>query len=116
MTSRDLVPSSEDLIPQDLPQGSRQQIVSQARQLGLPIDSSQLGESQGPPPVVINPQQAFRAADPSFDALSNRQPTMPLIPEQGPQQPDPIAQFKTAAANSNNAIMRAIAARLPDVL
>lgn len=103
---------AEELVPRGLPHGSRQQVVSQARQVGVPVDDtaptstglrSDVAPTQ-PPPQPRPPSQ-------SFDVLQSRQPTQPIALGT-PDPPSPSEQIAAALATSANSFYRALASEI----
>ena len=106
--------SSQDLVPVDLPYGSRQQTVAQMQAADIPVSSEGGGGIPAPlgTPGVASPSPVAPAAPVSraglndFDALSNRQPTPNF--QAVPQRQVMFEQVR----QSDNRVMQAIAERM----
>ena len=105
--------SSQDLVPTNLPYGSRQQTVAQMQAADIPVSSAGGGRgsssavSTGASPSPVAPAAPVSRADLSnFDALANRAPTPNF-------QPVPQRQVMfERVRNSDNRVMQAIAERM----
>ena len=114
MTAR-ATTTSQDLVPKNLPQGSRQKIVAQMQAADLPVSSESVGggavAAPGLPaaasPVAAGPAAPVSRTDlASFDVFQNREPTSGF-------QATPQRQvlFETIR-QSDNLVMQAIAERM----
>ncbi len=106
--------SSEDLVPKELPQGSRQEIEAAMSAAGLPLGS----EGAAPPPVPAAPPSVGPVGAPpvgatvparqqmaNFDVFGDRAPN----PIPAPDQRDVIdAQVRASA----NAVMQEVFSRM----
>ena len=104
--------SSQDLVPTNLPYGSRQQTVSQMQAADIPVSSESGGGTTplvptGAPPGPVAPAAPVSRANlQNFDALSNRQPTPNF--QAVPQRQVMFEQVR----QSDNRVMQAIAERM----
>ncbi len=107
--------TSEPLVPTNLPYGERQQVRAQMQEAGVPLSpvegQAPFAEAALTAPPQASPTTADEVA--RFDALANRQPT---VPPAGRPGPGPIEQYKAQAAASGNEIAMAVAQRIAKYL
>jgi hypothetical protein len=113
--------SSQDLVPTNLPYGSRQQTVAQMQAADIPLNSADGGGGGSPPapPAVASPSPVApatpvsRAGLQGFDALANRQPTPNFDPSAAS---DPVEVLRAHIESSPNESLRYYFARVGDFL
>ena len=104
--------SSQDLVPTNLPYGSRQQTVAQMQAADIPVSSESGGGATplvptGAPPGPVAPAAPVSRANlQNFDALSNRQPNPNF--QAVPQRQVMFEQVR----QSNNKVLQSIFERM----
>lgn len=106
------MPTSQDLVPNDLPYGERQKVSTGMELAGIPRSSS---ASVPPSPVAPSPPVPRQRAVGGFDALANREPPNPFGAPDGPQETTSESSL-ARLRESPNAMIREIANLLPEYL
>ena len=106
--------TSQDLVPNDLPQGGRQEVVAGMQQAGIPLATRP--PEQLPLTPAASPSASPAVSGPrvsGFDALQGRSPDIPFgVAPPGTPAPDPLLALR----QSPNAMIREIAELMPDYL
>ncbi len=112
--------SSQDLVPTDLPYGSRQETVARMQAANVPLASeggggtvAPVGSAAASPPAVSPATPVSRETLSSFDALPNREPTEGF---QSNPALDPAAMFQAKLAESPNTALQYYFGRYQDFL
>jgi hypothetical protein len=108
------MPTSEDLVPNDLPYGSRQSVKAGMELAGTPTSSTSVEPGLPPPPAPApSPAHTRPQVAAGFDALATREPANPFGTQPaGAPPPDPLARLR----ESPNRIIQEIADLMPDYL
>ncbi len=112
--------TSQDLVPTDLPYGSRQQSVAAMKAADVPLSSevgggstALVGSAAASPAVVAPASPVSRPDLANFDVFQNREPTEGF---QDNPASDPTAVFRARLAESPNTALQYYFGRYQDFL